>query len=74
MMRRFLKNIFLTFRSENRGATIIEYVLIVSLLSIVLMGGYRMVGKKYNTLYNGITDQLNLVDKTVEESGSLNNT
>lgn len=71
MMRRFLKNILSIFNSKNQGATIIEYVLIVSLLSILLIGGYRTLGKRYTTLYNRITNEINGVDKTVADSGAF---
>ena len=70
-MREFLKNIVQLFHSRNRGATIIEYCLIVSLLSVLLIGGYRLIGKRYTTLYNRITNEINGVDKTVAESGAF---
>lgn len=71
MVRKFLKDILLQFQSKNLGATAIEYALIASLLSVALIAGYRLIGKRYTTLYNGITDQLNEVDKATAESGAM---
>ena len=41
-----------------RGAALIEYVLIVSLLSLALVGGYRAVGSGYTRIYNNVESAL----------------
>lgn len=38
-----------------RGATLIEYVLIASLLSVALVGGYKAVGSGYSRIYSNIS-------------------
>lgn len=37
-----------------KGATLIEYVLIASLLSVALVGGYKSVGNGYTRIYANI--------------------
>lgn len=52
MLKRFkLKN-------NQRGATLIEYVLIACLLSVALTGGYRAVGNGYTQIYAKIGNAL----------------
>ena len=46
-------------RKATKGATLIEYCLIASLLSIVLIGGYRSMGNSYKNMYDKITNGLN---------------
>lgn len=38
-----------------RGAALIEYVLIASLLSLALVGGYRSVGNGYTRIYTNVS-------------------
>ena len=45
-------------RKTCRGAALIEYVLIVSLLSLALVGGYRVVGSGYTRIYNNVESAL----------------
>lgn len=52
-MRRILK----FFRSK-RGAAAIEYVLICTLLSVALVGGYRKVGQGYIKIYSKLNNDL----------------
>ncbi len=42
------------FKKAYRGAALIEYVLIASLLSVALMGGYKAVGGGYQRIYDNI--------------------
>lgn len=49
------------FRETYKGATLIEYVLIISLLSVALMGAYRNVGNKYKDIYKSVSDPLNKI-------------
>ena len=46
------------FKKSCKGATLIEYVLIASLLSIALVGGYRSVGNGYARIYGNISNSL----------------
>ena len=41
-------------KKPYKGATAIEYVLIVSLIAIVLMGSAKRVGKSYDKIYTDI--------------------
>lgn len=42
----------------SKGATLIEYVLIISLLSIALIGCYKKLGQGYKTIYANIASNL----------------
>jgi Flp pilus assembly pilin Flp len=44
--------------SPKSGATLIEYVLLVSMISITLVGAFRTLGGKYFTVYNKINNNL----------------
>ena len=48
-------------RETCRGATLIEYVLIASLLGVALIGAYRNMGNKYKDIYKGVSDPLNKI-------------
>ncbi|MCR4624106.1 MAG: Flp family type IVb pilin [Alphaproteobacteria bacterium] len=52
MLKRF------KLKKTHRGAALIEYVLIASLLSLALIGGYRAVGSGYKRIYNNISESL----------------
>jgi Flp pilus assembly pilin Flp len=41
----------LKINDSSRGATLIEYVLVATLLSIALIGGYRTIGNSYTKIY-----------------------
>jgi pilus assembly protein Flp/PilA len=45
------------FRNED-GATSIEYALIASLISIVIVGGAMSLGDKLNATYTKVADKL----------------
>ena len=46
-------------KKPYKGATAIEYVLIVSLIAIVLMASAKRVGKSYEKIYTDIVNGLN---------------
>ena len=48
----------LGYKRKSSGATVIEYALIVSLLSIILIGGYKKIGQSYGGLYTKISDKM----------------
>ena len=68
MISNLFKKISLKLKkSRSLGATVIEYCLIVSLLGVALIGGYRKVGTSYTALFNQIDDGLNEVDEAARE-------
>lgn len=46
------------FKKTHRGATLIEYVLIASLITLALVGAYKSVGTGYSRIYNNIDKAL----------------
>ncbi len=44
----------------SKGATLIEYVLIISLLSVALIGIYKKLGQGYKTIYLNISSNLDI--------------
>lgn len=54
-----LRTVLLRFRSDTRGATVIEYGLIASLVTIALIGALQQFGGATNTLYNRISTAMN---------------
>ncbi|MDR1982913.1 MAG: Flp family type IVb pilin [Holosporaceae bacterium] len=55
MVSRFFRNRSRSIKS-SKGATAIEYALIASLLSVALIGGYKMIGSRYTSIYNSIAN------------------
>lgn len=47
-----------TLRSDNKGATAIEYGLIAALISLMLVAGAEMAGPALETLFNSIGTKL----------------
>jgi Flp pilus assembly pilin Flp len=45
-------------RSEDEGQTLVEYALILALVSIVAIGTLAALGVKINTVLTAVTDQL----------------
>ena len=43
-------------KKQSKGATAIEYVLIVSLIAIVLMAGAKRAGNSYDKIYKDIVN------------------
>ena len=40
---------------EEKGATAVEYGLIVGLMAVVIVGAFALLGDKITTLFNGIS-------------------
>ena len=54
----FLKKKYLKFKQESLGATAIEYALIVSLISVVIMAACKNIGRGYLKIYNNISSNM----------------
>ena len=54
----FLKAWIATRTSEDRGATMVEYGLLVAFIALVALVGVTALGGALNTLFQGIADQL----------------
>ena len=54
------RNLFLRFRSDDQGATAVEYGLIVSLIVVALLAGMNALSdqnkRNYNTISNAMTE------------------
>lgn len=46
-----MRSLFHRFIADEGGATVIEYAVIASLVSIVIVGGATAIGTKISTLY-----------------------
>ena len=53
-MRRLMRNLALV--TDERGATSIEYALIASLLSIVILTAVQQVGTNLNNIFNSVAN------------------
>jgi pilus assembly protein Flp/PilA len=51
-MRRLMRNLALV--SDERGATSIEYALIASLISIVILTAAQQIGTGLNNIFNSV--------------------
>lgn len=49
-----IKHNFLNLKYKSSGATLIEYALILSLISVVLIASYKKLGRSYSDIYNKI--------------------
>lgn len=49
---------FWTAKTEDRGATMVEYALLVSLIAIVAIVGVTLFGSALSTFFSGLADQL----------------
>ena len=56
----FLERFFKKRKSKgwSLGMTAVEYALILSLISVIVIGGYRKVGGGYTRIYNRISNAL----------------
>ena len=45
---------------EDRGATAVEYGLIIALVAVVVIIGLTALGGKANSLFSGLSDKLTL--------------
>jgi Flp pilus assembly pilin Flp len=44
------------FKKKNRAMTILEYTMIVSLVVVVCIVGFRSIGSGYSKIYSNISD------------------
>lgn len=49
-----IKHNFLNLKCKFSGATLIEYALILSLISVILIASYKKLGHSYSDIYNKI--------------------
>lgn len=56
MSKLFVK--FQTLASQNRGATAVEYALLVGLIAVVIIGAVTALGGQLNTLFTTVKDAL----------------
>ncbi|MGC4089332.1 MAG: Flp family type IVb pilin [Polyangiaceae bacterium] len=47
-----------SFFRDNRGATMIEYIVIVSLILLVAIGAWKQLGSNVNTKVNAAANEL----------------
>lgn len=45
-------------KRDERGATAVEYGLMVALIAIVIIGGVTLLGGKLNTLFSSISSNI----------------
>ena len=43
---------------KDRGATAVEYGLMVALIAVVIIGAVTLLGKQLSTLFTGVTSKL----------------
>lgn len=43
-----------TPKREEKGATVVEYALVIGLISLVLIGSWAVLGGRIQTMVNGI--------------------
>ena len=48
------------FRKDEKGATMVEYAVVVSLIAVIASVGVLALGTQLNTLFNNIAAALNL--------------
>lgn len=41
-------------KREEKGATVVEYALVIGLISLVLIGSWAVLGERIQTMVNGI--------------------
>ncbi|MCW2830863.1 MAG: Flp family type IVb pilin [Aeromicrobium sp.] len=51
----YILSAFVAERNEEKGATAVEYALVIGLVSIVIVGAIAALGPKVTTFINGIT-------------------
>lgn len=57
-IKKLSKNISAAFLKGSKGATLLEYVLIASLLIGILIGAYKKLGVRYFKMYSHISDNV----------------
>jgi len=61
-----LLSIFQRIAADNRGATAIEYGLIIALIFLAIMGGVSAFGREVGNMYNHISDRVTSVTTNVK--------
>jgi pilus assembly protein Flp/PilA len=61
-----LLSIFQRIAADNRGATAIEYGLIIALVFLAIMGGVSAFGREVGKMYNNISGRVSAVTQTVQ--------
>ena len=57
-MRAFMKNIFRNFIKEEKGQTLVEWIMILALILIVVIGVLRSIGEKAGEKGKKIEEEL----------------
>ena len=57
-MKKLIEKITYFFISKEKGATAVEYALIVALIAMVIIVGLTAVGGGINTAFNNIAGQI----------------
>ena len=57
-MKKFLNRVVLYLTQKQRGATAVEYALIVALIALAIVVGVTAVGGGLNTAFNNISAQI----------------
>jgi len=56
---RAMKNLITRFAADERGTTVVEYSLIVSLISVAVIAGAEGIAQAMHQLYGHVTTSLN---------------
>ena len=51
----YVMSVIATDKSEEKGATAVEYALVIGLVSIVVVGAVALFGPKITTFVNGVS-------------------
>lgn len=60
-MLTFVSGIKNRLTDEEKGATAVEYGIMVALIAVVIIGAVALFGTSLRTVFQGVTTQLNLV-------------
>ena len=47
-----------SIRSDEEGATAVEYGLMVALIAVVIIGAVALIGTNLSTMFQGVADEL----------------
>ena len=53
-----IQELLAKLRSDEKGATVIEYALIAALIAVVAIGGFRLLGTQVNTTLTNVSEVL----------------
>jgi pilus assembly protein Flp/PilA len=54
----FIQARYMTFKADERGATAVEYGLMVALIAVVIMAAVAGIGTRLNTLFESVKTQI----------------